>query len=64
MGNCSDCNRTNAPEQTVMTKQDLVAKFEESLPFRNLYIDEYESLIMAVAKVQKINNEYVPPLAG
>ena len=32
------------------------------LPFHSLYIDEFESLVMAVAQVQKINNEYFPPL--
>lgn len=66
MGNCGDCNRTRAPEQNaVVTKQDFIRKFEEEfLPFRGLYIDEFESLVMAVAKVQKINGEYVPPLAN
>ena len=45
-----------------MTKQDRISNFEKWLPFRGLYIDEFESLVMAVAKVQKINNEYHPPL--
>ena len=64
MGNCGDCNRTSAPEHIVVTKQDWISKFEADMPFKNLYIDEYESLVMAIAKVQKINNEYVPPLVN
>ena len=32
------------------------------LPFSHLYIDEFESLVMAVAQIQKINNEYQPTL--
>ena len=49
MGNCSGCSRTNAPEQVLVTKQDRIEQFEQMLPFRNLYIDEFESLVMAVA---------------
>ena len=45
-----------------MTKQDLIAKFEEELPFRSLFIDEFEQLVMAAARVQKINQQYEPPL--
>ena len=62
MGNCGGCDRTNAPEQYVVTKQDRIEQFEEMLPFRHLYIDEFESLVMAVAQIQKINNEYQPTL--
>ena len=65
MGNCGGCNRTNAPEResTILTKQDRLKLFEDSLPFRSLYIDEFESLVMAVTRIQKINNEYVPALS-
>ena len=64
MGNCGGCNRTNAPERgaAIMSKQDRVKIFEESLPFKSLYIDEYESLVLAVVKARKVNEEYVPPL--
>lgn len=62
MGNCGGCNRTNAPEHYTLTKQERIEKFEEMLPFRHLYIDEFESLVMAVAKIQKIDNEYQPSL--
>ena len=51
MGNCGGCNRTNAPEHYTLTKQERIEKFEEMLPFRHLYIDEFESLVMAVAKI-------------
>ena len=60
--NCGGCTRTSAPETQVVTKQERVQVFEESLPFSALYIDEFESLVLAVAKVQKINDEYQPPL--
>lgn len=63
MGNCGGCNRSNAPEQPVVTKQDRIQNFEKKLPFKSLFIDEFESLVLAVAKVSKVNNEYVPPLS-
>lgn len=47
-----------------MTKQERMDAFEESLPFNSLFIDEYESLVMAVARVQKINHEYEPALTS
>ena len=65
MGNCGGCNRTNAPAPLqVVTKQDRIKEFEENLPFQSLFIDEFESLLMAVAQVQKINDEYQPNLRG
>lgn len=65
MGNCGACNCNRAvPAETMMTKADRIEAFEESLPFQGLFIDEYESLLMAVAKVQKINHVYEPPLAS
>ena len=45
-----------------MTKQDRIERFEKQMPFSTLYIDEFESLVMAVTKVQKIDDEYMPPL--
>ncbi len=65
MGNCGGCNRTNAPERqgNILTKQDRIKLFEDAIPFRSLYIDEFESLVLAVARVQKLNQEYVPPLS-
>ena len=45
-----------------MTKQDLISKFEEALPFKRLYIDEFEQVMMAAARIQKINQQYEPPL--
>lgn len=61
MGNCGGCNRTNAPESYTLTKQERIERFEEEiLPFRSLYIDEFESLVMAVARIKKRsdNGEY------
>ena len=37
--------------------------FENSLPFASLYIDDFEQLVMAVAKVKKVNGVYQPELA-
>ena len=37
--------------------------FESSLPFASLYIDDFEQLVMAVAKVKKVNGVYQPELA-
>ena len=64
MGNCGGCSRTTTQDldNPVLTKYDRVDQFEANLPFKNLYIDEYESLVMAVARIQKINHEYKPPL--
>ena len=42
MGNCEPCSRANPVDQPVMTKQDIINKFEERLPFSSLYIDEFE----------------------
>ena len=62
MGNCEPCTRANPVDAPVMTKQDLISKFEEALPFKKLYIDEFEQVMMAAARVQKINQQYEPPL--
>ncbi len=61
MGNCNECNCTNLGEQrpaAVLTKQDRIDAFEKSLPFASLFIDDYEQLVMAVAKLRKINGIY------
>lgn len=34
-----------------MTKQERIEAFEKSLPFQYLYIDDFEQLVMASAKV-------------
>ena len=45
-----------------MTKFDRINEFESMLPFHNLSIDQFESLFMKAGKIQKIDDEYVPPL--
>lgn len=45
-----------------MTKQERIEAFEQSLPFANLYIDEFEQLVMAVAKIRKVDGVYSPSL--
>lgn len=32
------------------------------LPFHSLSVEQFESLFLSACKVQKINDEYVPPL--
>lgn len=63
MGNCEPCTRVNAIQnQPVLSKQDLIDKFESVLPFKSLFIDEYENIVLAAACIQKINKQYEPPL--
>ena len=64
MGNCGGCTRTTGPQMAAPTptKQDRIQMFEQQLPFQMLYIDEFESLVMAVARVSKKNEQYYPPL--
>ena len=63
MGNCGPCTRANTLQnQPVPTKQDLIEQFEAALPFNALFIDEFEQIVMAAARIQKLNQQYEPPL--
>lgn len=63
MGNCGNCPGTCGPQQQeILTKQDRIDNFEKALPFKALFIDEFECLILAAARIEKFNNEYSPPL--
>lgn len=61
--NCGACACDVQPgERRVITKFDRIHEFESNLPFHNLTVDQFESIVMSMCKIQKIDNEYVPPL--
>ena len=64
MGNCGGCTKTNAPERYSGNKAERIHEFEENLPFTDLSIDDFENLVMAVGRFQKINGEFSPPLGN
>ena len=63
MGNCGACACDTQPdEKRFMTKFDRINEFESMLPFHSLSVDQFESLFMGACKVNKVDDEYVPPL--
>ena len=57
--------RTNALEHrdTNLSNDERIVAFEAGLPFESLFIDDFERLVMTVAKVKKVNGIYEPRLS-